>query len=87
MALIIGMLRARTKPTEIQVKRSESRDEARLLPTLTYVSRTGWNDRATECSRSKRDPGAVTIPDPMKAKRFAVCYMSDLLLRASLTVE
>ncbi|EHY55172.1 hypothetical protein HRR83_005574 [Exophiala dermatitidis] len=50
----IPIQQARTKPTEIQVKRSESRDEARLLPTLT-----------------KRDPGAVTIPDPMKAKRFA----------------
>ncbi|EXJ91760.1 hypothetical protein A1O3_00310 [Capronia epimyces CBS 606.96] len=36
-------------PTQIRVKRSESRDEARLLPTLT-----------------KREPGSVTIPDPMK---------------------
>ncbi|EXJ93477.1 hypothetical protein A1O1_01869 [Capronia coronata CBS 617.96] len=52
--------------SEIAVKRSSSRNEASLLPTFLYEPKSDHSDHGAESFISRRTPGTVTIPDPMK---------------------
>lgn len=57
--------------------RSESREESRLLRTLSYDIPASEQPKPAETLHRHREPDATAIQDPMKKTAFSVCVLSS----------